>query len=399
MSKRYGLLGSAKSIKASSVAGAKPAFKPARKAPARGTAVSAFAQNDSDSDDAAESAEDPMGRAAVNRRLREAQAARASQLDKAQVAAVLADPSVYDYDNVYEEVHADRKEAARAAEAKQAAEKARRAPRYISNLLDQAKMREVEQDRVYDRKLAKEREEGDKEHGEAEMKFVTGAYKRKLIEQEKWQLAQALEEQKEKAAEEHMKKQGSALGGGMAGFYSNLLTKNIAMGGDVGNATSAFTAGSKRHAVTAGLAMDGSSSSRKPGSKRSAAAAADSGSDNEQAAAAAASSSDAAAPSARMRDERSAAAASQQQQQPQPEREPAASAAAAEAEAARKRQRTDSERAGQPLTTAAATASAEAADSSKALAAAAEKAKADKAALIAAAKARALTRKSGAQQH
>jgi coiled-coil domain-containing protein 55 len=395
MSKRYGLLGSAKSIKASSAAGAKPAFKAARKAPTRGTAVSAFAQNDSDSDDAAE-AEDPMGRAAVNRRLREAQAARASQLDKAQVAAVLADPSVYDYDGVYEEVHADRKEAARAAEAKQAAEKARRAPRYISNLLEQAKMREVEQDRVYDRKLAKEREEGDKEHGEAEMKFVTGAYKRKLIEQEKWQLAQDLEEQKEKAAEEHMKKQGSALGGGMAGFYSNLLTKNIAMGGDVGNATSAFTAGSKRHAVTAGLAMDGSSSSSKASSTPSAAAAADdvdSSSDSEHVAAAA-NSSDAAAPSARMRDERSAAARSARQLS---EREPAATA---EADATRKRQRTDSERAASQLSAAAAS-SEEAVDSSTAAAAAAaaaaEKAKADKAALIAAAKARALARKSGAK--
>jgi coiled-coil domain-containing protein 55 len=394
MSKRYGLLGSAKSIKASSAAGAKPAFKAARKAPTRGTAVSAFAQNDSDSDDGAE-AEDPMGRAAVNRRLREAQAARASQLDKAQVAAVLADPSVYDYDGVYEEVHADRKEAARVAEAKQAAEKARRAPRYISNLLEQAKMREVEQDRVYDRKLAKEREEGDKEHGEAEMKFVTGAYKRKLIEQEKWQLAQELEEQKEKAAEENMKKQGSALGGGMAGFYSNLLTKNIAMGGDVGNATSAFTAGSKRHAVTAGLAMDGSGSSSKPSSRPSAAATDDVGSSSDsEHVAAAASSSDAAAPSARMRDERSAAARSAEQLS---EREPVA--AAAEVDAARKRQRTDSERAASQLSAAAAS-SEEAVDSSQATAAAAaaaEKAKADKAALIAAAKARALARKSAAK--
>ncbi|CAM9948698.1 unnamed protein product, partial [Laminaria digitata] len=34
-------------------------------------------------------------------------------------------------------------------------------------------------------------------------------------------------------------------------FYSNLITKNIAMGGDVEkSANSAFTAGSKRHAAT-----------------------------------------------------------------------------------------------------------------------------------------------------
>jgi hypothetical protein len=33
---------------------------------------------------------------------------------------------------------------------------------------------------------------------------------------------------------------------GMQGFYSNLLTKNVAMGSDVSNALSAFTAGSAR---------------------------------------------------------------------------------------------------------------------------------------------------------
>jgi predicted phosphatase len=34
----------------------------------------------------------------------------------------------------------------------------------------------------------------------------------------------------------------------MQGFYQNLLTKNVAMGGDVeGSAVSAYTAGSKRH--------------------------------------------------------------------------------------------------------------------------------------------------------
>ena len=35
----------------------------------------------------------------------------------------------------------------------------------------------------------------------------------------------------------------------MAGFYSNLLTKNIAMGGDINAAVSAYTAGSGRNAL------------------------------------------------------------------------------------------------------------------------------------------------------
>lgn len=41
-------------------------------------------------------------------------------------------------------------------------EKQKRQPKYIGNLLKQAKMREVESDRIYERKLQKEREEQDK---------------------------------------------------------------------------------------------------------------------------------------------------------------------------------------------------------------------------------------------
>lgn len=253
MARRFGLLGSAKSLKNASVAGRGPgvsAKNPPRKAPARG-ALAAFA-SDSDSED--DNREDPMGRAAVNRRLAEAQAAQAALVGKETVAAVREDPNVYEYDEVYESVHADRTSAAAAKE--EAREKEKKAPRYIGNLLEQAKMRAVEQDRVYDRKLAKEREEGDKEFGQAEMKFVTSSYKRKLMEQQKWEMAEKLEEEKEKAAEEDMKKKGGGLGGGMAGFYTNLLTKNLAMGGSLDNAKSAFTAGSKRHTVTAALSLD-----------------------------------------------------------------------------------------------------------------------------------------------
>lgn len=41
-------------------------------------------------------------------------------------------------------------------------EKEKRKPKYIGNLLKQAKMRAVESDRIFDRKLQKEREEQDK---------------------------------------------------------------------------------------------------------------------------------------------------------------------------------------------------------------------------------------------
>lgn len=51
---------------------------------------------------------------------------------------------------------------AKSTAAKTAHEKEKRQPKYIGNLLKQAKMREVESDRVFERKLQKEREEQDK---------------------------------------------------------------------------------------------------------------------------------------------------------------------------------------------------------------------------------------------
>lgn len=60
----------------------------------------------------------------------------------------------------------------KAAAATVAHEKEKRQPKYIGNLLKQAKMRAVESDRIFDRKLQKEREEQDK----------VGAYPHRAIE-------------------------------------------------------------------------------------------------------------------------------------------------------------------------------------------------------------------------
>lgn len=54
----------------------------------------------------------------------------------------------------------------KAVEAKTAHEKEKRKPKYIGNLLKQAKLREVESDRIFERKLQKEREAQDKVSGE-----------------------------------------------------------------------------------------------------------------------------------------------------------------------------------------------------------------------------------------
>lgn len=56
--------------------------------------------------------------------------------------------------------HASRE--SKAAAATVAHEKQKRQPKYIGNLLKQAHMRSVESDRIFERKLQKEREEQDK---------------------------------------------------------------------------------------------------------------------------------------------------------------------------------------------------------------------------------------------
>lgn len=49
-----------------------------------------------------------------------------------------------------------------------------------------AKMREREKDRVYEKMLLKERKEEDELYGD-QPKFVTNAYKQKLLEDQKWE--------------------------------------------------------------------------------------------------------------------------------------------------------------------------------------------------------------------
>ena len=58
--------------------------------------------------------------------------------------------------------------------------------RYISNLMTTASIREKEKDRAYDRKLLKERKLEDAEFGD-KAKFMTSAYKQKLVEDQKWE--------------------------------------------------------------------------------------------------------------------------------------------------------------------------------------------------------------------
>ncbi|KAG7385262.1 Nuclear speckle splicing regulatory protein 1 [Phytophthora boehmeriae] len=165
-----------------------------------------------------------------------AEAARSlqqSQVERMRAQALADDPSVFDYDAVYDDMKSARESEATKKAAKREAEKKK--PKYISTLLQQAKIREVENERIRERRLLNERKADDEQFRDKE-KLVSASYKRKLQEMQRWDAEDArlaaLEDR------EDVTKQGEDA---MAGFYAN-LNKNIAMGGSTANARSAYTA-------------------------------------------------------------------------------------------------------------------------------------------------------------
>ena len=123
------------------------------------------------------------------------------------------DPSIYDYDGIYESLHAP--PAGSSEHTKADAEKR---PKYMSNLLAAAEIRKRDQLRAKEKMLAKEREAEGDEFADKE-KFVTGAYKRQQEEMKKLEEEEAA---KERAAEERKRREG----GGMKALYKNLLDRD-----------------------------------------------------------------------------------------------------------------------------------------------------------------------------
>ncbi|CAM9223546.1 unnamed protein product, partial [Ectocarpus fasciculatus] len=156
-----------------------------------------------------------------------------------------ADIECFDYDGQYDSFKKSAGEAL-GGHALNQSNSATVAPksRYISSLKCTAAVRDKEKDRIYERKLLRERQEEEKTLGlaEDEPKYITSAYKKKLMEEQKWDYEDKLNDEIERRNDVTTKKDG------MGGFYAGLLTKNIAFGGDAATATSAYTAGSSRQA-------------------------------------------------------------------------------------------------------------------------------------------------------
>jgi coiled-coil domain-containing protein 55 len=120
------------------------------------------------------------------------------------------DPSIYDYDSIYDSLHA--KPTFGSSQADQ-----EKRPKYMSNLLAAAETRKRDQLRAKEKLLAKEREAEGDEFADKE-KFVTAAYKRQQEENRKLEEAEAV---REREAEERRRREG----GGLKGLYKNMLEK------------------------------------------------------------------------------------------------------------------------------------------------------------------------------
>ncbi|XVF19649.1 hypothetical protein REPUB_Repub11eG0129000 [Reevesia pubescens] len=136
------------------------------------------------------------------------------EVDEQHKKALAEDPSVFDYDGVYDEM---KEKVVRP----RIQDREERKSKYIHNLIKKAEKRKWEQEIVYERKLAKERSKEDHLYADKD-KFVTSAYKKKLAEQAKW-----MEEERLRLLREE--KDDVTKKSDLSDFYFN-LGKNVAFG-------------------------------------------------------------------------------------------------------------------------------------------------------------------------
>ncbi|KAI8963892.1 hypothetical protein F5Y11DRAFT_126191 [Daldinia sp. FL1419] len=123
-----------------------------------------------------------------------------------QRAAEELDPSIYDYDAVYDSLKPEKKVTQEDIERK---------PKYMKNLMASAAVRKRDALIAEEKKIARERAEEGEEYADKE-KFVTEAYKKQQEENRR------IEEEERKREEEEARKNK---GGGMTAFYKDLLER------------------------------------------------------------------------------------------------------------------------------------------------------------------------------
>jgi coiled-coil domain-containing protein 55 len=185
--------------------------------------ASAFGDaNDSDDDD--ESSDNNVhqnlvGRAAVNYSISKQQAIIRSQVDAAMAST---DASIYDYDGAYDSFHSSDQN--KQIDDPLESSDSNRKSRYIDDLMKSAKLRKVDRDIAYERKVSRDQKAEEEEQPEYRNKdrFITSSYKRQLDERHRHQEQDLLRQKQEE--ENDVTKRTDGLG--IASFYGN-MTKNV----------------------------------------------------------------------------------------------------------------------------------------------------------------------------
>ncbi|XP_071945788.1 uncharacterized protein [Antedon mediterranea] len=156
-----------------------------------------------------DSDEEPAHEAVNQSLMQEATKSNVKKQTKIEIQKALEeDPTVYEYDSIYDEMEKKKQEMI----LQKKADKERK-PKYIEGLMKAAKVRNREKEKIMERKIQKEREE-EGDIGETDA-FVTSAYKKKLEEMKK-------EEEKEKREAEREAKLDVTKQKDLSGFYRYL---------------------------------------------------------------------------------------------------------------------------------------------------------------------------------
>ncbi|KND01204.1 uncharacterized protein SPPG_04294 [Spizellomyces punctatus DAOM BR117] len=150
----------------------------------------------------------------VNKELRAVQAQRSRLAEEEHKKALEEDPSVFDYDAVYDDLKRAELEKKKSKDNPDGG--IVKKPRYMAALIKASAKRKIELERAELRKVQREREEEGEQFGDKE-KFVTGAYKQQVAE-----LKRIEEEEKRREALER----DVTKGGDMTAFYRDILNQS-----------------------------------------------------------------------------------------------------------------------------------------------------------------------------
>lgn len=154
------------------------------------------------------------------KQLQEAEKQRKLRLvERMQQKALEEDPTIFDYDGVYDNIKQQTQPNFKARAQKQTVEQEKK-PRYIQALLQKAEERKVVDDLRFERKIRKEAAADEEEFGDLP-KFVTQSYIKKMEENKR---------AREEMARRDARDEDPSTKKNLSSFYTNLLVNNVAFG-------------------------------------------------------------------------------------------------------------------------------------------------------------------------